>query len=124
MKRKHGARPYESLDSDTLRTWWSDVGVHQNLTFPVHPDPISGQHCWHQAVRVRRAVQGDEYGDVVVDTGRAREVYKKWLTKTRSAEQHSPDYTRRPFWLLRPLKPAKEFFRLPHAGEQAGEGAR
>ena len=30
-------------------------GVHQNLTFPVQPDPVSGMHCWHQAVRVRKA---------------------------------------------------------------------
>jgi hypothetical protein len=25
--------------------WWSDAGVHQNITFPVHPDPVSGMHC-------------------------------------------------------------------------------
>ena len=54
LKREKGAGPYESSDPDTLRIWWSDVGVHQNMTFPVHPDPISGMHCWHQAVRVRR----------------------------------------------------------------------
>src|SRR5712664_1481343 len=50
MKRERGTGPYESTDADSLRIWWSDVGVHQNLTFPVHPDPISGMHCWHQAV--------------------------------------------------------------------------
>ncbi len=53
LKREKGAEPYESSDPDTLRIWWNDVGVHQNMTFPVHPDPISGMHCWHQAVRVR-----------------------------------------------------------------------
>jgi anaerobic selenocysteine-containing dehydrogenase len=52
----HG--PFESADPDTLRIWWTDVGVHQNMTFGVHPDPISGQHCWHQAVRVRKASPG------------------------------------------------------------------
>ena len=35
------------------RIWWSDAGVHQNLTFPVQPDPVSGMHCWHQRVTVR-----------------------------------------------------------------------
>ncbi|HEX3145922.1 MAG TPA: molybdopterin-dependent oxidoreductase, partial [Pyrinomonadaceae bacterium] len=50
LKREAGVGPYESSDKDTLRIWWNDVGVHQNLTFPVHPDPISGMHCWHQAV--------------------------------------------------------------------------
>ena len=50
MRPKDHVRPYRSADPDTTRIWWSDTGVHQNLTFPVHPDPISGMHCWHQAV--------------------------------------------------------------------------
>jgi hypothetical protein len=113
MKRERGAGPYESTDPDSLRIWWSDVGVHQNLTFPVHPDPISGMHCWHQAVRVRKAETGDSYGDIHVDTEKSREVYRKWLSLTRPADQHSPDGSRRPYWMLRPLKPAKEFYKLP-----------
>ncbi|HEX7174049.1 MAG TPA: molybdopterin-dependent oxidoreductase, partial [Pyrinomonadaceae bacterium] len=113
LKRKKGVGPYESSDADTLRIWWTDVGVHQNLTFPVHPDPVSGQHCWHQAVRVRRAEAGDSYGDISVDAAKARAVYRRWLAETRPAETHSPDHTRRPYWLLRPLKPAREFYKLP-----------
>lgn len=113
LHQQKGATPYESQDADTLRIWWTDVGVHQNLTFPVHADPISGQHCWNQAVRVRKAMPGDSYGDVSVDTAKAFAVYKEWLEKTRPASTHSPDGTRRPFWLLRPLKPAKEYYKLP-----------
>ncbi len=113
LKREKGAEPYESSDPDTLRIWWSDVGVHQNMTFPVHPDPISGMHCWHQAVRVTRAKDGDNVGDVFVDTQKSREVYKKWLAMTRPADQYSPDGTRRPYWMLRPLKPARDAYRLP-----------
>jgi anaerobic selenocysteine-containing dehydrogenase len=113
MKRERGVAPYQSTDADTSRIWWTDVGVHQNLTFPVHPDPISGMHCWHQAVRVRRAEPGDSYGDIYVDTAKSREVYRAWLQFTRPADQHSPDGTRRPYWLLRPLKPAREVYRLP-----------
>src|SRR5687768_18328814 len=52
-KRQKGIEPYESNDPDTLRIWWKDEGVHQNMTFPVHPDPKSCLHCWHQAVHVR-----------------------------------------------------------------------
>jgi hypothetical protein len=37
---------------------------------------------------------------------------------TRSAETHSPDGTRRPYWLLRPLKPAREFYRLPERNRE------
>ncbi|HEY0987949.1 MAG TPA: molybdopterin dinucleotide binding domain-containing protein, partial [Kofleriaceae bacterium] len=113
MRRRHGVTPYASSDPDTRRIWWSDAGVHQNLTFPVHPDPVSGMHCWHQAVRVRRADPGDRYADIVVDTARSREVYARWLTRTRSALHVSPDGTRRPYWLLRPLKPAREVYALP-----------
>ncbi|MEE8268337.1 MAG: molybdopterin dinucleotide binding domain-containing protein, partial [Gemmatimonadales bacterium] len=113
LGRTHGAGPYESDDADSSRIWWTDVGVHQNLTFPVHPDPISGQHCWHQAVRVRKAQPDDRYGDVSVDGAKSRAVYLDWLAKARPADRHSPDGTRRPFWLMRPLKPPKEVFRIP-----------
>jgi anaerobic selenocysteine-containing dehydrogenase len=113
LKRERGVEPYQSVDPDTLRIWWTNVGVHQNLTFPVHPDPISGMHCWHQAVRVKIAEPEDQPGDIFVDTQKSREVYKKWLAMTRPADKHSPDGTRRPYWMLRPLKPAREFYRLP-----------
>ncbi|PYS80523.1 MAG: formate dehydrogenase [Acidobacteria bacterium] len=113
LKRERGTSGYESSDPDTTRIWWADVGVHQNLTFPVHPDPVSGMHCWHQAVRVRKAEGGDRPGDIHVDTEKSREVYRAWLQFTRPADDHSPDGTRRPYWLLRPLKPAREFYRLP-----------
>jgi anaerobic selenocysteine-containing dehydrogenase len=112
LRRKSGVRPFASDDADTSRIWWTDAGVHQNLTFPVQPDPISGMHCWHQAVRVRKAEPKDRYGDVSVDTQKARAVYREWLEKTRSAERHSPDGTRRPYWLMRPLRPTREAYAL------------
>lgn len=112
LRPKKQVEPYQSSDPDTMRIWWSDTGVHQNLTFPVHPDPISGMHCWHQAVRVTKAQPGDSFGDVSVDTAKAHEVYKQWLAMTRPAGSYSPDGTRRPTWLMRPLKPAPETFKL------------
>ncbi len=110
---EEGARAYESEDPDTSRIWWTEVGVHQNLTFPVHPDPVSGMHCWHQAVRVRKAAPADRYGDIQVDTVEAHRVFRTWLAKARPASEHSPDGNRRPRWLIRPVKPTKEAFRLP-----------
>ena len=115
LQRKKGVEPYDSSDPDTRRVWWTDAGVHQNLTFPVHPDPISGMHCWHQAVRVRRAEPGDAYGDIYVDTEKSREAFRTWLAKTRSALEVSPDGTRRPSWLIRPVKPVAKAYELPES---------
>ena len=113
VSRRAPAGPYESADPDSQRIWWSDTGVHQNLTFAVQPDPISGMHCWHQAVRLRPADPGDRHGDIAVDTAKAHSVYQRWLARTRPAGSVSPDGTRRPRWLMRPVKPAAEAFALP-----------
>jgi hypothetical protein len=110
LRRVRGVGPYASADPDTLRLWWTDSGVHQNLTFPVHPDPISGMHCWHQIVNVTKAAGSDREGDVVVDTDRAHEVYRAWLARTLPAGPQSPSGRRRPYWMLRPLKPALECY--------------
>jgi hypothetical protein len=82
--------------------------VHQNITFPVHPDPVSGMHCWHQKVRVRSALPGDQYADIHVDFAKARAVYAKWLALTRPAEGQ----LRRPIWLFRPVKPTLDAYQL------------
>jgi anaerobic selenocysteine-containing dehydrogenase len=118
LTRRSGVAPFDSSDPDTRRIWWTDVGVHQNLTFPVHPDPVSGMHCWHQAVRVRKAGPNDAYGDISVDIERGFAIYREWLAHARSADSHSPDGTRRPFWLLRPLKPGRDAYRLPAGGDK------
>jgi hypothetical protein len=100
--------PFASADPDSSRIWWSDGGVHQNLTFAVHPDPISGMHCWHQKVVVGRAPAADRYGDVFVQAGRSMEVYREWLARTKPAP--GPGGLRRPLWLDRPLRPAPDKF--------------
>ncbi len=109
MRQTHGVQPYKSNDPDTERIWWSDAGVHQNLTFPVQPDPISGMHCWHQKVKVTKAQANDRYGDVHVDTNKAHEVYKRWLAIARPATGE----WRRPNWMLRPFRPDVSAYRLP-----------
>ncbi len=119
VRRTGGGGAFDSTDGDTGRIWWTDVGVHQNLTFAVHPDPISGAHCWHQAVRVKRAELEDRYGDIFVDLARSFDIYQEWLLKTRPASRHSPDGTRRPYWLLRPVRPERAAYRLPETKEPA-----
>jgi len=117
LRRVRGAAPYASSDPDSARIWWSDVGVHQNLTFAVHPDPVSGMHCWHQAVRVRRAEPGDRAGDIHVDAEKSTRAFEAWLAKSRPADRHSPDGTRRPGWLIRPVRPTPAAYRLPKRSE-------
>ena len=110
MRQLHGVKPFKSDDPDSERIFWEDGGVHQNLTFPVQPDYISGQHCWHQKVRVTKPGPDDKYGDVFVDTNKSHEVYKRWLSKTRPAP--GPNNLRRPLWLPRSYKPAPEAYYL------------
>ena len=105
---------WKSNDADTSRIWWKDIGVHQNLTHAVQPDPISGAHCWLQKIlSVRKAEAHEKHGSVYVDTEKSFAVYKRWHALTRSAVDHSPDGTRRPYWLKRPLKPVRDAYNLP-----------
>ncbi len=111
MRQVHGVRPFASADPDSSRIWWEDAGVNQNLTFPVQPDPVSGQHCWHQKVRVTRAGADDRYGDVFVDTDKSHEMYRRWLALARPAP--GPGNLRRPLWLPRAFKPATSAYIIP-----------
>ena len=110
MRQLEGIRPFKSDDPDSERIWWNDAGVHQNLTFPVHPDPVSGQHCWHQKVKVEKAGPEDRYGDIFVDTQKAFQVYQEWLKQTRPAP--GPNGLRRPLWLTRAVKPDPEAYKF------------
>lgn len=110
FRRLADVGPFQSTDPDSKRIWWTDGGVHQNLTFPVHPDPISGMHCWHQAVCVERAAPDDRYADVFVDTNKSMEVYKRWLGMTRPAP--GPGGLRRPLWMARAVRPSDDAYRI------------
>jgi anaerobic selenocysteine-containing dehydrogenase len=108
MRQLHGVRPFASDDPDSSRIHWEDAGVHQNLIFPVQPDPVSGQHCWHQKVTVARASEGDRYGDIFVNTNQAHVEYQRWLKLTRHAPASGK--LRRPLWLPRPYRPSTDAF--------------
>jgi anaerobic selenocysteine-containing dehydrogenase len=108
MRQTSGVKPFATSDPDTKRVWWSDAGVHQNITFPVHPDPITGMHCWHQMVRVERAGPDDRYGDIFVDTNLSFAVYQRWKALARPAP--GPDGLRRPLWIPRVVRPEDAAF--------------
>jgi anaerobic selenocysteine-containing dehydrogenase len=110
IRRVGDLGPFESSDPDSERVSWKDGGVHQNLTFPVQPDPISGMHCWHQKVTVEKARPGDRYGDVEVDSAKSMELYREWKALAKPKPQ--PDGLRRPLWFARAVRPsAKAFYK-------------
>jgi hypothetical protein len=110
MRYADGVAPFASDDPDSERIYWEDPGVHQNLTFPVQPDPLSGMHCWLQKVRLSKAEQTDRYGDIEVDTRKSREVFEEWLAKTRPGPNAAG--WRRPEFLMRPVKPKRKAFKV------------
>ena len=108
LRQQKGIEPFSSDDPDSERIWWKDAGVHQNLAFGPHADPVSGMHAWHQNVTITKAEADDRYGDVVVDTNKSFEVYQEWLKLTKPGP--GPDGTRRPMWLNRPIKPTPDAY--------------
>ena len=110
FRQREGATAYDSKDRDTKRVWWEEVGVNQNLTFPVQPDPVSGMHCWHQRVTVERAQPGDRYGDIQVDLAKSEAVFDEWLKMTKPAP--GPGGLRRPLTLNRPFRPTDDAYKL------------
>lgn len=112
MKQIHGPEPFKSTDKDSERIWWSDGGVHQNLIFPVQPDPISGMNCWHQRVHVEKVSSGQQYGEITIDRKKAHQVFQRWLQITRPAAPGSGGLYR-PYWLLRVLKPHPDAYVIP-----------
>ncbi|MFC4004008.1 molybdopterin-dependent oxidoreductase [Prauserella oleivorans] len=110
LRHRGGIGPFDSADPDSGRIDWTDPGVHQNLAFPVHPDPDSGMHCWLQKVRLEHAHPDDRYGDVYVDTRRSAEVYREWLAKARA--DVGPGGQRRPEFMMRPLAPTRRAYRV------------
>ena len=108
FRAKQGPQPFSSSDPDSERVFWKESGVNQNMTFPVQPDPASGMHCWHQKVNIKRAQDGDRYGDISVDTALSREIYEQWKGITHPAP--GPGGLRRPLHMNRPLRPTDDAY--------------
>jgi hypothetical protein len=111
MEMVQGSVPFNSSDRDSRRVFWRDTGVHQNLIHAVHPDPVSGAHCWLQKVKVYKPEPGQKYGDIYVDTNKSFEVYKEWNEWAKQREHH-PNGLRRPRWLGRPLSPIESTWKI------------
>ncbi|MGI9014496.1 MAG: molybdopterin-dependent oxidoreductase [Phycisphaerales bacterium] len=120
FRRIEGIRPFASRDPDSSRIWWTDGGVHQNMTFCVQPDPVSGMQCWHQKVTLSRAGDDDYYGDVVVNLDASMQAYREWLAMSRPGP--GPGNLRRPLWFARAFRPSDAAYQYtPGPGAPSAE---
>lgn len=115
LRRRTGVVPYESADPDTLRIWWTDAGVHQNLNFA-----STSTRSTDSSVGTRRSGYAEPNRGTAMVTSRLTPPSRRppnlsWLEKTCSARRVSSDGTRRPYWLMRPLKRGREVFVIPEA---------
>ena len=58
----------------------------------------------------KRRGPDDRYGDIVVDTEKAHEVYKEWMAMNAAGAR--PGRLRRPLWFDRPLRPVPDAYKV------------
>jgi len=118
MKAKEGIHPYHDVwqfkeyNKDLDNIWWDGLsGAWQNAVAPVHPDPIAGNHGWHQKVVITKASADEKIGDIYVNYENNDKVYKAWrddLTRPLDAS----DKIRRPYHIKRPVKPSQKAYEI------------
>jgi anaerobic selenocysteine-containing dehydrogenase len=103
------ARPktwrFKAFNKDLDNIWWDGLsGSWQNAVAPVHPDPVAGNHAWHQKVIIEKAGADEEIGDIYVNYDNNFKTYQAWRDElTRPLD--SSDTQRRPWWIKRPVVP-------------------
>jgi len=104
MENREGWQ-FKEYNKDLDNIWWDGLsGSWQNAVAPSHPDPIAGNHAWHQKVRIEPAGKDDQIGDIYVNYEANMKVYKAWRDKlTRPLD--SSDTLRRPKHIKRPAVP-------------------
>jgi len=99
---------FKEYNKDLDNIWWDGLsGSWQNAVAPSHPDPIAGNHAWHQKVSIELAGKDDQIGDIWVNYDNNMKVYKAWRdTLTRPI--NSSDTLRRPKHIKRPAVPLSD----------------
>ena len=118
LKPKEGIKPYhhvwqfKEFNRDLDNIWWDGLsGSWQNAVAPSHPDPIAGNHGWHQKVVITKASENDKIGDIYVNYENNFKVYKAWRDElTRPLEPG--DKWRRPYHIKRPVKPSQKAYKV------------
>jgi len=105
MEARKDTWQFKEYNKDLDNIWWDGLsGAWQNAVAPSHPDPIAGNHAWHQKVSIELAAKDDKIGDIYVNYENNMKVYKAWRDKlTRPLEVG--DKLRRPVHTKRPAVP-------------------
>jgi len=93
---------FKEFNKDVDNIWWDGLsGAWQNAVAPAQPDPIAGNHAWHQKVSIVLAGEEDKIGDVYVNYENNLKVYQAWRDKL-TRPLNSADTLRRPKHYKRP----------------------
>jgi len=104
MKRKDTWQ-FKEYNKDLDNIWWDGLsGSWQNAVAASHPDPIAGNHAWHQKVSIELAGAEDQIGDIYVNYDNNMKVYQAWRDKL-TRPLNSSDTLRRPPHIKRPAVP-------------------
>lgn len=113
LKYVEGIKPFKAerfpeFNRDSENIWWDGLsGSWQNAVAAPHPDPVSGNHCWHQKVMLEPAQPGDKIGDIFVNYDNNFKVYQAWRDQlSRGLDSNStirrPRHIKRPWVSLDP----------------------
>ncbi|SFV61724.1 Anaerobic dehydrogenases, typically selenocysteine-containing [hydrothermal vent metagenome] len=105
MQERRDTWQFKEYNKDLDNIWWDGLsGSWQNAVAPSHPDPIAGNHAWHQKVRIELASSDDQIGDIYVNYENNMKTYQAWRDKL-TRPLNSSDTLRRPKHIKRPAVP-------------------
>ena len=105
MYERRDTWQFKKFNKDLDNIWWDGLsGAWQNAVAPSHPDPIAGNHAWHQKVSIELAGAEDKIGDIYVNYENNMKVYQAWRDKL-TRPLNSGDSLRRPPHIKRPAVP-------------------
>ena len=106
----HKAWQFKEYNRDLENIWWDGLsGAWQNAVAPSLPDPVAGNHGWHQKVIITKAGPDETIGDIYVNYENNYKITAAWmdqLTRPLNAE----DKVRRPYHIKRPVKPSQKAY--------------
>lgn len=97
---------FKAYNKDVDNVWWDGLsGSWQNAVAPAHPDPIAGNHCWHQKCSIELAQKGQKIGDIYVNYENNMKTFQAWrdtLTRPLNSSDtlRRPKHYKRPPWAL------------------------